>query len=103
MNQAARKELNRLDRVLPIANVAALDVDHAHDGVEHRRLEVRVRWQADRDDGSVRAHVPCCLLEGAFADGEEDYRVGAEAVGGCGFDVFDDVFGFGEVDVGLFS
>jgi hypothetical protein len=38
-------------------------------------------------------------LEGELADGDEDDSVWAQAVG-CGLlDVFDEILGFGEVDV----
>lgn len=57
--------------------------------------------QADGHDGSVRAHVEGGLLEGFFGDGDEEDGVGADFVWGDGFDVADDVFGFGEVDEGL--
>lgn len=57
--------------------------------------------QTDGDDGSARSNVAGGLLEGEFGDGDEDHGVRTESVAGGGLDVVDEVFGFGEVDVGL--
>lgn len=62
-----------------------------------------MRWQTDGHDAAAGAHVAGGLLEGFFGDGDEEDGVGAEAVGGDGFDVCDEVFGFGVVDEMLYQ
>jgi hypothetical protein len=42
------------------------------------------------------------LLEGLLRHGEQEDGVGAECPRGGGFDILDDVLGYGKVDVGLF-
>lgn len=101
LDQTTSEKVQRLDAILAITDVGTLDVDHAHDGAEDGGLQVRVGGQTDGDDGSARSNVAGGLLEGEFGDGDEDHGVRTEAVAGGGLDVVDEVFGFGEVDVGL--
>jgi hypothetical protein len=101
LDEAAREEVNRLCAVLAVTDVRALDADHLDDGLEDGRPEVRAGGQADADDGAARADVLCGLLERLLVDGDEDDGVRAEAVGGRGLHVCDDVLALHEVDKGF--
>lgn len=100
VDEAAGEEVERLLGVLPVADVAALDGDHADDALEDRGRDAGSRWQADADDGSAGPHVVGGLLEGLLGHGEQDGGVGAQAVRGGGLDVGHEVLGGEEVDVG---
>lgn len=102
-DEAAGEEVERLGRVLAVADVGALDAHHLDHRLEHGRADVGLGWQADDDDGAAGAHVLGRLLEGFLVDGDQEYGVWAEAVMGCGAHVFGDVAGRGEVDEGLWG
>ncbi|KAL2274272.1 hypothetical protein FJTKL_03526 [Diaporthe vaccinii] len=85
VDEAAGEEVERLLCVRPVADVAALDGDHADDALEDGGRDASAGGQADADDGST---------------GPDDGGVGAQAVGGGGLDVGDEVLGGEEVDVG---
>lgn len=101
LDQATGEEVQGLDTVLAVADVAALDGDHAHDGAEDGSLQVGVGGQTDGDDGAARAHVAGSLLEGQLRDSDQQDSMGTQAVGGGRLHVSDEVLGLGEVDVGL--
>lgn len=100
IDEAASEKVNGLGSVLAVADVAALDGDHADDSLEHGGLEVGLGGQADADDGAVGANVLRSLLEGQFGDGEENDGFGAVAVGRGGLDIGDQVLAGGVVDIG---
>lgn len=100
VNEAPREEVDRLLGVGAVADVAALDGDHADDALEDGGGDAGAGGQADADDAAAGADVVGGLLEGLLGHGEEDGGVGAQAVGGGGLDVGDEVLGGEEVDVG---
>lgn len=100
-DEALAVELNGLCGVGTVADVAALDVDHADDGVEDGSGDAGIGRETDANDGSAGADVLGSLLEGLLADSDEEDSVGAQAVGGGGLDLGDEVGGLGEVDEGL--
>jgi hypothetical protein len=57
LDEPAAEEVDRLGRVLAVADVAALDGDHLNDGLEDGRFQVRAGGHANADDGSARADV----------------------------------------------
>ncbi len=93
----------RLLRVLAVADVTALDGDHADDRVEDGSLEVRVRGQADAHNEPAAAHVLGRLLERLLGHGKQQHRVRAQPVSHRGLHLPDQVRGRREVDVGLSS
>ena len=101
LDEAAGEEVDGLDAVLAVADVAALDGDHADDGAEDGSLEVCVGRQADGHDGAAGPHVAGGLLEGQLRHGQQQHRVRAEPVGRRGLHVVHEVLALGEVDVRL--
>lgn len=99
VDEAAGEEVERLLGVLPVADVAALDGDHADDALEDGGRDAGAGGQADADDDTAGADVVGGLLEGFLGYGEQDGGVGAQAVGCGGLDVCDEVLGCEEVDV----
>jgi len=101
MDLSPLEELQRLGRITSVPHIAALNRDHLDDGVEHGRLEERIRRQADGDDGAARTHVLGRLLEGLLEGREQQHGVRAHALHGRGLDVGDEVLRRLEVDVGV--
>lgn len=91
VDQAPSEEVERLGRVSAVADVAALDVDHADDGVKDGGREVGIGGQADADQDALGAQILRGLLEGLLLDGDEQSAVGALAVGRGRLYVGDDV------------
>lgn len=101
LDEAATEEVESLSRVGSVTDVAALDLDHAHNSVEDGSTEVGIGGETDADDDTLGADVLGGLLEGLLGDGDEEDGVGAAAVGGGGLDLLDEVGRGGEVDVGV--
>lgn len=101
MDQATSKEVHRFIGILAVTDIATPDIDHLDDGGEDRRFQECIRRHADGDDGAAGTSVLNSLLERLLGDCEQDDGVGAQALGGGGFDVCDDILGLLEVDVGL--
>lgn len=101
MDQTAGEEINCLDPILTISNIAATNIDHANNCVEDGRLEKRSGGQSYSHDGAIRAHISHRLLEGTFSNGEQDDSMGAEAFWRGSLDISDHVAGFDEINVGL--
>lgn len=101
LDQATSEEVHSFDAVLAVADIASFNADHAHHRVKHRSFQERASWETDGDDGATGANVFSGLLEGLFSNGEKEYCMGAEPAWGDSFDVSDEVFGFGEIDICL--
>ncbi|KAH6604898.1 hypothetical protein Trco_006605 [Trichoderma cornu-damae] len=99
-DEAPGEEVQGLGGVGAVADVAALDGDHADDGVEDGGAQLGAGGQADADQDSLGPQVLRGLLEGLLLGGDEQGGVGAVAVGGGGLDVGDEVLGLCEVDEG---
>lgn len=94
------EEVEGLGGVSAVADVAALDGDHADDGVEDGGAELGAGGEADADEDALGAEVLGGLLEGLLLGGDEEGGVGALAVSRGGADVGDEVLCLCEVDKG---
>ena len=101
IDEPAAEEVNRLARILAVANIGPLDRLHANDRLEDRCTEVRTSGQTNGDDGAAGPEVLGRLLERLLVDGDQNDGVGPEAVLGGRLDVLDDVGGLGKVDEGV--
>lgn len=70
LDQTARIKVEGLLGVLPVADVAALDRDHADDRFEYRRGDASVGRETDAHDGATGADILGGLLKGLLGDGE---------------------------------
>lgn len=68
--EAARKELNCLVSILPIAHIAALDGDHPKNSEEYGRFKISVGWETDSDNSSTGSHVARGLLKRKLGDSD---------------------------------
>ena len=100
LDEAAGEKVQGLGSVLAVADVAALDGDHADDGLKDRGLEVGLGGETNADDRAVGADVLGSLLEGLLADSQEDDGLRTVAVGGGGLDLTNEVLARHEVDIG---
>jgi hypothetical protein len=100
VDEAAGKEVEGLLGVLSVADVGALDGDHADDALKDGGRDAGAGGETDADDAAAGADVVGGLLEGLLGDCEQDGGVGAQAVRGGGLDIGDEVLGGKEVDVG---
>lgn len=99
-DEAAAEEVERLSSISAVTDVAALDGDHADDGVEDGSAELSTRRETDADEDALGAEVLGGLLEGLLLGGDEEGGVGALAVWCGGADVGDEVLCLCEVDKG---
>lgn len=95
---AVRRELQRLGRILTIADVRSLDPDRLEDGPERVGSQGRI-GKTNTDHGATRTEVVDRLLKGRLVRGDNDGGVWTETLRGV-LDLFDEVFGGGKVDKG---
>lgn len=63
LDQSALEEVQSFDAILTVADIAALDADHANNSVQNRRFEEGICRKTNGHNGSARADILCCLLE----------------------------------------
>ena len=93
----ARRNIERLARVLAVTDIRAEDADALHDGEEDVRAEARARGEADDHERAAHAEVVDRLRVRLARRGGDDRRVRAEPVR-RGDDVLHEVLRLAEVD-----
>jgi hypothetical protein len=101
LDQTTRKEVNSLNTILAVANVAALDIDHLDNGGEDGSLEESIGRHTDSNYRATGTGILDSLLERFFGDSKQEHSMGTKAPRGSSLDVFDKVLGLGEINVGL--
>ena len=97
LDLAAGRDVERLTRVLAVADVRAEDADALHDGEEDVRAQVRLRGEADDHERATVAEVVDGLRVGRTRRRGDNRSVCTEAVG-RGADVSNEVLRLLEVD-----
>lgn len=100
LDQAPCVEVECLLCILAVTNVATLDLDHAHNGLEDGRGNEGVTRQTNAAHDTAGADICGSLLEGLLGNSKQDGGVGAQTIGSGGLDVGNQVLGGEEVDVG---
>jgi hypothetical protein len=98
LDEATAEEVDGLSGISTVADVRALDGDHANNGVEDGSGELGTGGETNAHDSTTRADVLGSLGEGLLGSSDEESSVGTEAVRGGSLDIGNKVLALGEVD-----
>ena len=101
IDETTSEEVNRLDTILSIADIAAANLDHANDCLEDGSLQEGTCGKTNGDDDATRTNVSSRLLEGYFRDSEQESSMGTKAILRGTPDIIYQILGLCKIDVGL--
>ena len=101
LDQATRVEVNGLNAILAVTDIAALDADHLDNGFENGGLQEYIGGKADGNNSTSRASVFDSLMERLFRNSKQEHSVSTQATGCSSLNISNKIARLGEVDVGL--